>query len=86
MVPHPVLPHRYALPEERPGYVKELFDQGARHYDPVVGWGFFGTGNLYRRTAQSRHGLRPGMQHLDVACGTGLVAVAASQVLGGDMR
>ena len=84
MIPHPVLSHRYAQPEERQDYVKALFDQGAAHYDPIVGWGFFGTGNLYRRTAQSRHGLRPGMQQLDVACGTGLVAVAASQVLGGD--
>jgi len=84
MIPHPVLSHRYARSEERQGYVKELFDQGAKHYDPVVGWGFLGTGAHYRRTAQSRHGLKPGMQHLDVACGTGLVAVAASQVLGGD--
>jgi demethylmenaquinone methyltransferase/2-methoxy-6-polyprenyl-1,4-benzoquinol methylase len=84
MVPHPVLANRYARPEERPGYVKQLFDHGAEHYDPVVGWGFFGTGNLYRKTAQSRHGLKPGMQLLDVACGTGLMAVAAKEVLGGD--
>jgi demethylmenaquinone methyltransferase/2-methoxy-6-polyprenyl-1,4-benzoquinol methylase len=84
MIPHPVLPHRYSQPEERQDYVKELFDQGAQHYDPVVDWGFFGTGNLYRKSSQSRHGLKPGMQHLDVASGTGLVAVAASQVLGGD--
>lgn len=84
MTPHPVLAHRYAQPEERPGYVKQLFDHGAEHYDPVVGWGFFGTGNLYRKTAQSRHGLKPGMQLLDVACGTGLMSVAASQVLGGE--
>ena len=84
MVPHPVLSHRYAQPEERQHYVKDLFDQGATHYDPVVGWGFFGTGNHYRKKAQSRHGLRPGMQVLDVASGTGLVAVAASHVLCGD--
>lgn len=84
MTPHPVLTHRYAQPEERPGYVKQLFDEGAEHYDPVVGWGFFGTGNLYRKFVQSRHGLKPGMQLLDVACGTGLMSVAASQVLGGD--
>lgn len=84
MVPHPVLPNRYAAPEERPGYVKNLFDEGAKHYDPVVGWGFWGTGNLYRKDAQRRHGLKPGMQLLDVACGTGLMAVAAKEVLGGD--
>lgn len=84
MVPHPVLPNRYTAPEERPGYVKNLFDEGAEHYDPVVGWGFWGTGNLYRKDAQRRHGLKPGMQLLDVACGTGLMAVAAKEVLGGD--
>jgi len=84
MVPHPVLSNRYAAPEERPGYVKNLFDEGAEHYDPVVGWGFWGTGNLYRKDAQRRHGLKPGMQLLDVACGTGLMAVAAKEVLGGD--
>lgn len=84
MAPHPVLANRYAAPEQRASYVKALFDQGAEHYDPVVGWGFMGTGNAYRRIAQSRHGLKPGMQLLDVACGTGLMAVAAKQVLGGD--
>ena len=84
MAPHPVLTNRYAAPEERPVYVKQLFDQAAEHYDPIVGWGFWGTGNIYRKTAQSRHGLKPGMQLLDVACGTGLMSVAASQVLGGD--
>lgn len=82
MTPHPILAHRYARSEERPGYVKQLFDEAAEHYDPVVGWGFFGTGNLYRKYVQARHGLKPGMALLDVACGTGLMAVAASQVLG----
>lgn len=83
MIPHPVVEKRYASSEERPGYVKQLFDEGAEHYDPVVGWGFFGTGNLYRKDAQRRHGLKPGMKLLDVASGTGLMAVAASEVLGG---
>jgi demethylmenaquinone methyltransferase / 2-methoxy-6-polyprenyl-1,4-benzoquinol methylase len=86
MIPHPVVETRYASPEERPGYVKQLFDEGAEHYDPVVGWGFFGTGNLYRKDAQRRHGLKPGMKLLDVASGTGLMAVAASEVLGGAER
>ncbi len=84
MKPHPTLSHRYTSTEERPAYVKDLFDEGAEHYDPVVGWGFLGTGNLYRRDALRRNGLRPGMAHLDVACGTGLVAVASRDVLGSD--
>lgn len=84
MNPHPPLLNRYATPEERPIYVKDLFDEAAPHYDPVVTWGFFGTGNTYRRYALHRHGLRPGMQLLDVASGTGLMAVAAKSVLGSD--
>lgn len=84
MTPHPVIDKRYADAQQRPAYVKELFDASAVHYDPVVGWGFFGTGKLYRKIAQRRNGLRKGMQLLDVACGTGLMAVAAREVLGTD--
>lgn len=84
MIPHPVLENRYSRPEERPGYVKQLFDEGAEHYDPICSWGFFGTGNLYRKDAQRRNGLKPGMKLLDVASGTGLMAVAAAELLGCD--
>lgn len=84
MTPHSVLAHRYAQPGERPSYVKQLFDLGAEHYDPVVCWGFFGAGNLSRKYAQASHGIKPGMNLLDLACGTGLMPVAASQVFGSD--
>lgn len=82
MDPHPLLKQHYERPEEKPGFVKELFDAGAEHYDPVVNWGFLCQGNSYRKWALQRHGLQPGMDLLDVACGTGLVAVAAADVLG----
>ena len=82
MNPHPVLENRYARAEQRPEYVKQLFDEGAAHYDSICEWGFLGTGNLYRKDAQRRHGLRPGMKLLDVASGTGLMAVAAAELLG----
>ena len=84
MNPHPVIENRYAHAEERPAYVKQLFDEGAEHYDSICAWGFFGTGNLYRKDAQRRHGLKPGMKLVDVASGTGLMAVAARDVLGTD--
>lgn len=83
MKPHPDLSPHYRSNEEKPQFVKSLFDAGAVHYDPVVKWGFFGSGDYYRQWAQRRHGLKPGMQVLDVACGTGLVAVAAAKILGG---
>lgn len=82
MIPHPVLPEWYRRPEEKPAFINTLFDQGAAHYDRVVDWGFLHSGARYRRSALNRHGLRPGLQMLDVACGTGQVAAAAAQILG----
>ena len=82
MLPHPPLDAHYATTEAKPAFVNQLFDAGAPHYDGVVDWGFLRSGSFYRRWALQRHGLRPGHQLLDVACGTGLVATAAQKVLG----
>ncbi len=82
MLPHPTLTAHYAKPEAKPEFVGHLFDAGAKHYDAVVDWGFLRSGSAYRRWAQYRHGLRPGMKLLDVACGTGLMATAAARILG----
>ncbi len=82
VLPHPLLPEHYTTPEAKPEYVDRLFDQGAKHYDAVVDWGFLRSGAGYRRWVQQRHGLKPGHHLLDVACGTGLVAVAAAKILG----
>ena len=75
MLPHPTLADHYATPEAKPEFVNRLFDKGAKHYDAVVDWGFLHSGAAYRRWALKQHGLRPGDRLLDVACGTGLVAV-----------
>jgi demethylmenaquinone methyltransferase/2-methoxy-6-polyprenyl-1,4-benzoquinol methylase len=82
MLPHPPLPARFATTETKAVFVNQLFDAGAKHYDSVVDWGFLRSGAGYRRWALQRHGLRPGHQLLDVACGTGLVATAAEKILG----
>ncbi|WP_438479914.1 class I SAM-dependent methyltransferase [Oleiharenicola lentus] len=82
MHPHPTLTERYASPEAKPEFVDRLFDKGARHYDSVVDWGFLRSGAGYRKWVQQRHGLKPGMKLLDVACGTGLVAVESAKILG----
>jgi demethylmenaquinone methyltransferase/2-methoxy-6-polyprenyl-1,4-benzoquinol methylase len=82
MTPHPPLTEHYSGNDGKPAFVNRLFDAGARHYDLVADWGFLHTAPFYRRWTLRRHGLRKGHQLLDVACGTGLVAVEAARVLG----
>src|SRR4051812_9625191 len=82
MVPHPPLTEHYSSTEAKPAFVNRLFDAGAKHYDGVVDWGFLRSGSYYRRWVQQRHGLKRGMHLLDVACGTGLVAVESAKILG----
>lgn len=82
MLPHPILPAHFATPEAKPEFVNRIFDQGAAHYDDVVNWGFLHSGSAYRRRALRQHGLRRSDRLLDVACGTGLVAVEAAKILG----
>lgn len=86
MLPHPTLAAHYPTPEAKPAFVNRLFDQGAKHYDAVVDWGFLRTGASYRRWVLQRHGLLPGDHLLDVACGTGLVAVEAARLFGTAVR
>jgi demethylmenaquinone methyltransferase/2-methoxy-6-polyprenyl-1,4-benzoquinol methylase len=83
MTPHPVIKNRFEAEEQKPDFVNQLFDRGARYYDGINSWGFLGSGSGYRRWALSRHGLRPGHRLLDVGCGTGLVALEAVKLLGG---
>jgi demethylmenaquinone methyltransferase/2-methoxy-6-polyprenyl-1,4-benzoquinol methylase len=82
VLPHPTLAAHYASLEAKPAYVNNLFDKGARHYDGIVDWGFLRSGARYRRWVQQRHGLKKGHHLLDVACGTGLVAVESAKILG----
>jgi demethylmenaquinone methyltransferase/2-methoxy-6-polyprenyl-1,4-benzoquinol methylase len=62
--------------------VDGLFDAAAPHYDWICRVMSLGSGQLYRRQALLRAGLRPGQRVLDVATGTGLVARAALEVVG----
>lgn len=82
MLPHPTLAEHYATPEAKPEFVNRLFDRGAKHYDAVVDWGFLRSGAGYRRRALRQHGVAPGQHLIDVACGTGLVAIEAAHLLG----
>jgi demethylmenaquinone methyltransferase / 2-methoxy-6-polyprenyl-1,4-benzoquinol methylase len=69
-------------PGARPAFTRELFDETARHYELINQICSFGSGNRYRRHELLRAGLRPGLEVLDVAVGTGLVARAAAEITG----
>lgn len=80
--PHPTLERYYKRDADRPTYIRALFDASARHYDLISSMMSFGTDKRYRRQALLDTGLAPGMSLLDVACGTGMVAGPASDIVG----
>ncbi len=80
--PHPPLTGYYGRAEDRPGWVRRMFDGTAADYDRIERLIGFGSGSRYRRDALSRAGLRRHMQVLDVGVGTGLVARQAAVIVG----
>jgi demethylmenaquinone methyltransferase/2-methoxy-6-polyprenyl-1,4-benzoquinol methylase len=80
--PHPTLAEYYGSADQRRGFVRDIFNHTAADYDRVERMLAFGSGAWYRRRALARAGLRPGMQVLDVAMGTGLVAREAIALTG----
>jgi demethylmenaquinone methyltransferase/2-methoxy-6-polyprenyl-1,4-benzoquinol methylase len=86
IAPHPQLTKYYGGQSQRRGFVAGIFDQTAHSYDWIDRVMSLGSGLRYRRDALRRAGLAPGKLLLDVAVGTGLVARAASNILGDSGR
>lgn len=80
--PHPALTDYYGNSDHRRGFVRDIFNHTAPDYDRVERMLAFGSGPWYRRRALAQAGLKPGMQVLDVAMGTGLVAREAIALSG----
>jgi len=80
LAPHPPLRNFYGDAAHRESFVRDLFDDTAPWYDVAVGVLSFGSGRRYRRDALVRAGLKSGDRLLDLATGTGVVALAASDV------
>ena len=76
--PLPTLTPYFRDERERRTLVDHLFDVSATHYDAVISAMSFGSGRWYRRDALKRAGLVAGMDVLDLATGTGIVAKAAA--------
>jgi demethylmenaquinone methyltransferase/2-methoxy-6-polyprenyl-1,4-benzoquinol methylase len=79
--PHPPLTGYYDAPPKRRGYVNDLFDKTAHHYDTIERL-FLNSGLWYRRRSLRRAGVRAGMTVLDVAIGTAAVARGAASLVG----
>lgn len=84
--PHRPISTRYQEDREKHGYVRDLFNRGAAHYDRVNNVGFFGSGHFHRRRSLQLAGLKAGMDVIDVACGTGAVTRAIMEIVAGKGR
>lgn len=84
--PHPLLDEYYAAPEDRKEFVRSLFDRTAEHYDPITKLSSLGTGHWYRKRTLRAAGIGPGADVLDVATGTGQVALPARELAGPEGR
>ena len=71
----------YANPSEKQAFLRGIFDRTAPHYERIAQWGWFGTGETYRRQALLRAGVTADMKVIDVASGTGPVARAFMKIL-----
>lgn len=70
-------------PTQRPGSVRALFNGFARHYDLVNQIFSLGSGAWYRRRCLRQAGVGPGAVVIDVAMGTGLLALEAQRLMHG---
>ncbi len=66
----------YDGPEQKQRFLREIFDRTAPVYEAIARWGWFGSGDVYRRNVLRRAGFKPTMRAIDVASGTGPTARA----------
>ncbi|MEN9482047.1 MAG: Ubiquinone/menaquinone biosynthesis C-methyltransferase UbiE [Pseudomonadota bacterium] len=78
----PRLQPYFATEDERRQVTQAMFNQAAAGYDRAESLTALGSGSWYRRDVLRRNGLKSGMTLLDVAAGTGLVAVEGQHLIG----
>lgn len=82
MKPHPPLQPHYKTADDKQPFLRRVFDDSAEHYEGIAKWGWFNSGDWYRRMALQRAGLSKGMKTVDVAAGTGITARAIRDIVG----
>ena len=82
MKPHPALTKHYNDLDSKQAFLRKVFDESAKHYEGIARWGWFNSGDRYRREALKRAGLEQGMKVIDVGAGTGQTARAAASIVG----
>src|SRR5215217_6140703 len=63
-----------ATPETKRRYVRRLFSTIADRYDLITSFLSYGQDRRWKRRLTALAAVRPGMQALDLACGTGDIA------------
>lgn len=71
----------YATPEGKQDFLRRIFDKTAPYYEGIAKWGWFGSGEWYRKAALLRAGIKPDSKVIDVASGTGPVARAINKIV-----
>ena len=84
VAPHPVLSEYYESEDSRREKVDQMFDSSAEHYDWICDVMSFGSGEMYRRQALHRNGVKKGMKVLDVGAGTGVISLLSQKIVGED--
>jgi demethylmenaquinone methyltransferase/2-methoxy-6-polyprenyl-1,4-benzoquinol methylase len=80
--PIPPLLQYVATTADRQRWTSDLFDRTAPYYDRICQVMSVGTDASYRREALTRSGIATGQHVLDLATGTGLLARAATSLVG----
>lgn len=80
------MPYRLPPAPERARYVRDKFDQIARHYDLFNDLITQGQHRRWKRVLVRRLGIRPDARGLDLCCGTGDIAARSLRRLGREGR
>ena len=72
----------YSDRDGKQAFLRDIFDRTAPYYEGIAYWGWFCSGDAYRKNVLKRAGLGADMRVIDVASGTGQMARAILSIIG----